>query len=359
MNISRVLLAILKEKSQVGRSKLKQPNEVTEDEIVDLWIDAVYRRANSTNSRRVYGNVLRRFQVMLAVAGKWLDPDKNATDATAEAREQAVHELERAVQGFCSITEEAPHKQVATSTYNQRIAILSSFYSFAIKQGYFQCDNPFYFLERRKTVNDYDVGYYKCDPIPFDYVQASMKAIDRSTNSGKRDYALLAVLLTTGRRIAEVRRLTWADVGLVDDRVRLTFAYMGGKIRRDTLATNVGLAVMDNIQATYPYGRIQPHAPVWVSRGRYAPTRSSGLYPSLQPHSIDDMCKRRLGVASSHGMRHTFALALEHVGANIHVSISELQRASSPHQEATLYAAALHAATSEYADQLAELFGIE
>jgi len=322
-------------------------NELTEDDIIAMWADTMYRRTHSMNTLRCYGNILRKFQAMLSEAGKYLDPFKNAIHIS---RVQAIEEIEQAAQGFCSISSDT-HILVATSTYNQRLSILSSFYEYAIKHNYFSCDNPLHFLERGVVL-----GTLHADRLEIPDVQAKMQRINRMSRAGKRDYALLSVLLTTGRRVSEVRRLTWADVNLINDRVVLTFHCKGGKIRCDALALCVGLALMDCIQATYPYGQIQPHAPLFVSKGPYAPTRSTGLYPPLLPNSIADVCRRRLGVTSVCSMHHTYAYALESIGANI----SERQRQPGHENNITdLYTAAMEAAKVTYADQLAALFGIE
>ncbi len=89
------------------------------------------------------------------------------------------------------------------------LAILSSFYEYALAryllapmddQGHIA--NPIKIVTREK-VEPYQ-GIHWLEP---EEAQAALKKIDRSTDLGKRDYALLVVLLNTGLRLIEVASL--------------------------------------------------------------------------------------------------------------------------------------------------------
>ena len=81
---------------------------------------------------------------------------------------------------------------VAPSTYNQRVALISTFYGYAIAHEALKGPNPLAKeLVERKTVGEKDAAHYlpkeknKREPLP---------VLDHSTVDGLRDYALLDVL---------------------------------------------------------------------------------------------------------------------------------------------------------------------
>lgn len=70
--------------------------------------------------------------------------------------------------------------------------------------------NPITTIDRR-PVEDY------ASAVSLDQheVRAQLDWIDRSTLGGKRDYALIGVLLSTSRRRAEVNGMRWGALGVV------------------------------------------------------------------------------------------------------------------------------------------------
>jgi integrase/recombinase XerC len=90
----------------------------------------------------------------------------------------------------------------APSTHNQRLAILSSFYTFAERRGLVAGGNPIRLVDRRPVQ-----AYASAEPLSAAIVEQRVRAIDRTTLLGKRDYALLAVFLQTGGRLFEVAAL--------------------------------------------------------------------------------------------------------------------------------------------------------
>jgi site-specific recombinase XerD len=66
-----------------------------------------------------------------------------------------------------------------------------------------------------------------CNPTPApleqEEVEARLQAIDATTVQGKRDLALLAVLLATGRRVSEVASLQRRHLQVSGQRLIVTF----------------------------------------------------------------------------------------------------------------------------------------
>ena len=106
------------------------------------------------------------------------------------------------------------------NTIKVRLAALSSFYRYAVKGGLCR-DNP---LDT--------VGFAQAEPyaeakwLTAEDARRLLAAIDRGDTRGRRDYALLALMLATGLRVDEARRLT---LGAVHDAPQGAFLRFTGK----------------------------------------------------------------------------------------------------------------------------------
>ena len=104
----------------------------------------------------------------------------------------------------------------APSTVQQRLAAISSFYSFTQTNYMIYQDGkeqPLYHYNPAKTVRRPRVQPYgKANPLDHDQARALLGAIDRGTVQGKRDYALLLAYVATGRRNSEIRVLQWGQI---------------------------------------------------------------------------------------------------------------------------------------------------
>jgi hypothetical protein len=76
---------------------------------------------------------------------------------------------------------------------------------FAHKRGLINGENLISMIDRR-TVHEY-ANAQRIEPA---HLKQQVQAINRATLDGARDYALLAILSQTGRRLAEVASLRWA-----------------------------------------------------------------------------------------------------------------------------------------------------
>src|SRR5580765_1976407 len=132
---------------------------------------------------------------------------------------------------------------IADSTYNQRLAIVSSWYSFVRKVYELDIANPVAqnHVEKRRVQ-----AYAYAEPLHADDVRTRLESIDRATPLGLRDYALLSIGLMTGRRASELIGMRWGDVKRKWNLTILESRCKGGKIKRDTLDD-------DNAIAFYAY----------------------------------------------------------------------------------------------------------
>ncbi len=234
--------------------------------------------------------------------------------------------------------------------FNQRLAIHSSFYSFAMKRGLLN-GNPIARVERRSVE-----AYAGARAIDYPELRRRMAAIDRSDMVGARDYALLAVALQTGRRLSELAGLHWAGVQVREgNTVTLHWKRTkGGKVTSDDLPAGVGRALLDYLHRLYgaQIGSLEPDAPIWVSF-----SRNGSKGEALSIRSIANICERWLGVSTVHSLRHTFARGMEDAGAKV----SDIQARLGHSSLATTgrYLQALRRSQNAQSDALAELFGLD
>jgi integrase len=268
------------------------------------WIAATFERSHSGRSETVYSVTFNSFVQRLQRFGLRLDSDPAAV---ADVVQQWAH---------------TPHhgsgNPPAPATVAQRVAIISSFYRFAIRRGHFAGPNPMDRLDRPKVER-----YANARALDFATVRKRFAAIDRSTPEGLRDYALLTLAMHTGRRSAELAALDWGDVEALDGgRVLIHWKRLkGGKSATDELdpvATAMLLAWMDLTCWPRERALVAPGEPLWLS---FARDLQTGERRRLSPRSIAYICNKRMGTPRVHDLRHTFAAAMEEAGAKI----SEIQ----------------------------------
>jgi site-specific recombinase XerD len=111
------------------------------------------------------------------------------------------------VRDFLAFLEAERHNGVATR--NARLAALHTFARFLVTE------QPAYLAELQRVLG---VPFKRgARNAPIEYlepgeVEALLKSIDRSTPSGKRDYALFSLMLNTGARVQEILDLRLCDL---------------------------------------------------------------------------------------------------------------------------------------------------
>ena len=140
--------------------------------------------------------------------------------------------------------------------------------------------------------------------------QAILRVPDRRTLQGKRDYAILLTLLTTGLRKAEICRLKVEDLKTYRNQAVIDVIGKGKKFRRIPLKTETLLAVMDYHKATG--NGTDPAHPLFDTLGKHGPYEERGLTQKAVDCLIKSTAKRALiqKRIHPHVMRHTFATTL-------------------------------------------------
>lgn len=303
--------------------RLPQPAPL--DLAVAAWLDASEARSQSATTRRSYAAILTTFRAQLA---------RVRLDLDAAPRIVALVAQQFAGRG-----------RPAAATHNARLSALSSFYRYAQRMELLE-HNPIARVGRRAVE-----PYAGSRALDAEQLRVCLAAIDRATIAGCRDVALLAVALTTGRRVSELASLRRRDVQIAGQVVTLHWRRLkGGKRASDTLDEAVGLALVAYLHRLHgkAWRTLPPDAAVWRA------SHQSQQRP-LSVRALARICGRRLGTESVHRLRHTFARELEAAGA----PASAIQRRLAHSSLATTgrYLFALASADNPFAARLARRFG--
>jgi len=309
------------------------------DALIEGWLyEKQSIKSGSAKTATAYRDTLTSFRRTLQQGGLDLDTD----DIPTLVRVAGMWASQRAQSAKRT-------GDVSATTYNLRLAILSSFYTYYQEQARLynaEIVNPIPLVKKRKVQ-----AYAGAQPLDGDDTTARLAALDVSTTKGKRDYLLLSIALTTGRRGSELVNLRWRDVRVAGKKVTLTFAAKGGKVMRDTLDSALGKLFLEYLHEIYgaQLGS-DPDAPLWVSFSK----QNAGQPITI--HTLYDLCEQVLGVSKTHALRHTFAVEMD----NLHAPLSEISARLGHTDEkiTSLYLKQARSAENPYTGRLAARFGI-
>jgi len=140
--------------------------------------------------------------------------------------------------------------------------------------------------------------------------QAILRVPDRRTLQGKRDYAILLLLLTTGLRKAEICSLKVGDLKTYRNQAVLDVIGKGKKFRRIPIKNETLLIIQDYLKAGK--NGFNPEHPMFYTLGKHGPYEQRNLTPKAVDCLIKSVAKRALirKRIHPHVMRHTFATTL-------------------------------------------------
>jgi len=308
------------------------PDHATRREFaIVAWLAEKAELSQSKETERAYSAIMTRFRQALQL----VDLDLDAPADTIKPIAQAF----------------AAAGRVKAATHNRRLAIISSFYTYAIEGGLMEPPNPIDKVKRRRVQ-----PYRAARALDTEFVRRSLAAIDRKSLAGARDYALISVAVVTGRRVSELAGLRFGDLEPTDsERVRVIWQRTkGDETHVDLLPKKVSAALLDYLGQVYDGWEDDPppsDAAVWVSTSNH---RRGG---PISSQAIADICARHLKTSKVHRLRHTFAWTMEQHGAKI----SEIQRKLGHKSIATtsLYLQALTNEENPYAEAIEGAIGVE
>lgn len=317
------------------------------DAVIEAWLNETREtKSGSAKTQLAYRTTLLSYRAALVSEG--LDLDSMDTARLVEIAQQWAGQ--RAANAKAWNT----GKPVADSTYNQRLAVVSSFYSFVqehLRLRGVERSNPISLTKRRKVQ-----AYASAEPLEPETIEAAFALIDRSTEQGKRDYALLAVMIGTGRRADEIASLRWQHVRIVGklEAVTLHFEHCkNAKKMRDTLEPETGAVFLEHIRSFYGHdlAKMDQEAPVWMSFSR------QNYGHAISIHTLSDLCEASLGTSKVHVTRHTFAYISELEGS----TLSDIQhRLGHERIETTAtYLKAVKSSVNPYAQRVAARIGVK
>ncbi len=140
--------------------------------------------------------------------------------------------------------------------------------------------------------------------------EAMLRVPDRRTLQGKRDYAVLLTLLTTGLRKAEICNLKLGDLKTYRNQAVIDVIGKGKRFRRIPLNTETLLAI-EEYHKTSRNGT-DPDQPFFKTLGKHGPYKEQGLTPRAVDCLVKSAAKKALVQKRihQHVMRHTFATTL-------------------------------------------------
>lgn len=189
---------------------------------------------------------------------------------------------------------------------------------------------PYYYPNIAENIHGTTVNMkdHKRDALEKDSAMNVLDSIDRSTDAGKRDYAMILLSITAGLRIIEMQR---AKVGNMEVLNKENVLFVQGKGHKTAdeykkLPPEVFTAIQDYLNTRE---KLTADSPLFASTGN----RSKGK--ELTEPSISRIIKDRLKAAgfdthriSAHSLRHTSVTFLLEAGATIQEAQHHARHAS-------------------------------
>jgi integrase/recombinase XerD len=140
--------------------------------------------------------------------------------------------------------------------------------------------------------------------------EAILRVPDGRTVQGKRDYAILLTLLTTGLRKAEICGLKVGDIKTYRNQAVFDVIGKGKKFRRIPLHPEALIAIKDYLKSTG--NGTDPGHSLFQTLGKHGPYEERGLTPKAVDCLIKSVVKKALiqKRVHPHVIRHTFATTL-------------------------------------------------
>lgn len=137
-------------------------------------------------------------------------------------------------------------KHISTSSFSYLLSGIRQYLSFLFRSGYLDED----FSE---TLPQVKKPRYAGIPHVWskEELKAILNAVDRISPTGKRDYAILLLVIQTGFRAADIRRLKLKDIDWKNHKIHITTAKNGQELELPLLEST-GWAIIDYLQNGRP-----------------------------------------------------------------------------------------------------------
>ena len=261
------------------------------------------------------------YQQLLDGYLEWLRHYRHAADGTLAVRAHSISRFlqwlgpQATAQRLASLTSESIETFLLSyaqakgqSARRSMQAALRTFLRFCLYQGYIE--HP---LDRAVPI----LRTYKLSTVPRglseQQAQQVIDAVDCSTNTGRRDYALLQLLHSYGVRGCQVRALQLEDIHWADNQI-LFRASKNGKDSVLPLSLQVGQSLLDYLRQARP--RCSYPQVFITCRAPYHPLAHSSSLSAIVDRHI-----RAAGINVSsrgaHAFRHGFATRMVNKGYSL------------------------------------------
>jgi integrase/recombinase XerD len=261
------------------------------------------------------------YQELLDGYLQWLRHYRHAADGTLEVRAGSITRFlqwlgpQATAQRLARLTPESIEtfflsyaQAMGQSARRSMQAALRTFLRFCLHQGYIE--HP---LDRAVPI----LRTYKLSTVPHGLSQQQahkvIDAVDCSTNTGRRDYAILQLLHTYGVRGGQVRALRLEDIHWADNQI-LFRASKNGKDSLLPLSLEVGQSLLDYLRQARP--RCSYPQVFITCRAPYHPLAHSSSLSAIVERYI-----RAAGITvpnrGAHTFRHAFATRMVNKGYSL------------------------------------------
>lgn len=275
--------------------------EKTFDDVVDLWFqsDSMFRVREQ--SKKSYRKSLKAFR-------EW---------TTAQGITQPT---KQDVKDWCKVMDA---EGFSVATKNLRLTTLRNFYKWLSAE--YGLSNIADGLKGWKETKEHRRGFLSCDEM-----RKLLSVVDTSTLQGKRDKAILSVLLTGGLRTIEIQRLRIADVV---HKGGVSYLNVIGKGKDTSEAVKISRKAEQLIKewlvARKRADVVTDSSPLFCSLG------NNSFGEPLSSNSVSTLCKRYLQAAGlktkeivAHSLRHSLATNALMKGASLMEVQQQLRHAN-------------------------------
>lgn len=278
-----------------------QPAEETFWQLVERWLSSDSMFRTREQSKKSYRKSLKAFYEWLIVQGITQPTKQNVKDWCAEM----------------------DNKEFSVSTKNLRLTTVRNFYKwFAAEYG---VDNIAEGLKGWNETKEHKRGFLSVNEM-----KKLLSVVDTSTLQGKRDKAIIGVLLAGGLRTIEINRLKISDV---IHKGGVTYLNVIGK-GRDTgesvkISRKAEQLINDWLAAREEKDIVSDASPLFCSLG------NNSFGEPLSSNSVSTLCKNYLKAAKlktpatcAHALRHSLATNSLMKGASLMEVQQQLRHAN-------------------------------
>lgn len=266
-------------RNRAKKAKILGGWELGDEKIIASYVESVQTADNSEATKKLRIHHIRQFYEFLAAR-----------------KASGIHDISAQI-----ISDYAASLQGESPVYTKhRLATLRFYFRFLKQNGILECDWSFAVPKVIAPKNLNVPALWEKDDL-----ERLLKGIDRGSPAGKRDYAIILLVVQLGLRIADVSGLRLDS--LKWDRRELEFIqHKTGNRVTQPLLEDVGWAIIDYIK----YGRPNVESPfVFLTvNAPYTQMKSGSIGCILDRHRVRSGIQKRRGTAGGmHSLRHALA----------------------------------------------------